>query len=104
MWTGARQADSTWTVYIRGAEGGSWANGDATASLLIGIAASHGDSEPGFVAEEGVLPKGARGGLFIPTYFREHGLRLQNASLLMFAQIHTNSTVPSLSSMGQALV
>lgn len=52
MWTGTRQADSTRTVYVRGAEGGGRANGDDTASLQIGIAAGHGDSEPGFVAEE----------------------------------------------------
>lgn len=57
MWTGAGQADSTRTVYVRGAEGGGWASGDTAASLEIGIAASHGDSGSGFAAEEGVLPQ-----------------------------------------------
>lgn len=104
MWTGTRQADSTRTVYVRGAEGGGRANGDDTASLQIGIAAGHGDSEPGFVAEEGRSSKVALGGPFIPTYFRDHGLSLQSASLLVFAQLHTNNAMPSLSATGHTLL
>lgn len=44
--------------------------------------------------------KAALGGPFIPTYFKEHGLSRQYASLLLFVQLHTNNAVPSLSAMG----
>lgn len=70
MWTGAGQADSTRTVYVRGAEGGGRANGDSTTSLQIGTAASHGDDELGFVAEEGVLPQSCPWRAFYTHLFR----------------------------------
>lgn len=47
--------------------------------------------------------KVALGGPFIPTDFGEHGLRLQDASLLVFVQLRINNTVPSFSGTGQAL-
>jgi hypothetical protein len=37
VWIGTGQADSTWTTYVRGAEGGGWASGDTAASLEAGI-------------------------------------------------------------------
>lgn len=93
VWTGARQADSTWTIYVWGAEGGGRAHGDTAAS-------SHGDGGSGFLAEESVLPQSYLGRDFYTYLFQGTWPLPSAASLLMFAQPHTNNTVSSCISHG----
>lgn len=82
MRTGAGQADFMRTVYVRGAEGGGRAYGNAAASLKTGMAASHGDSGSGFVAEEGNLPHSCPGRAFY-TYLFQGTWPLPSAGFLV---------------------
>ena len=83
VWAGAGQAGSTSTAYIRGADGGGGAGGDAAASLETRLTARHSKDQVDVCC-------GGRCSIklslvsFIAIQLRERGSRLSECFLLLF--------------------